>query len=223
MDKTLVIGNWKSHKTTGESLDFLKELKIHTVDVAVFSSKTVVLCPAFTSLSLCASFIKDNNLSIKLGAQHVSSFPEGSYTGEVNAKQIKEFAEYVIVGHSESRRDFHESDQDLEKQAEEANSTNLKVIFCVQDASTPIPQGVKIVAYEPVGAIGTGNPDTPENAENIISQIKSKRPDIEIFLYGGSVTGDNVKSFTQKSDISGVLVGGASLSVSQFLHIIHNA
>jgi triosephosphate isomerase len=98
----------------------------------------------------------------------------------------------------------------------------LNPIFLIQGKETPIPEGVKIVAYEPIFAIGTGNPDTPESAEMTAAAIKANRGYLTV-LYGGSVKSVNVKSFTEQPSIDGVLVGGASLDAEELLKIIQNA
>lgn len=110
----------------------------------------------------------------------------------------------------------------LEKKVAMAIKYGLIPIFLVQGEETPIPQGVGIVAYEPMFAIGTGNPDTPERADEVSQKIKANRSNLQV-LYGGSVRSENVKSFTEKLNIDGVLVGGASLEAEEFLKIIQNA
>ncbi|MBI3070091.1 MAG: triosephosphate isomerase [Candidatus Levybacteria bacterium] len=99
----------------------------------------------------------------------------------------------------------------------------LTPIFCIQNEDTFIPEGVKIVAYEPVEAIGTGNPDTPENAEKVARVIKNTHKDVMYVLYGGSVTSANISGFTKMPSIDGALVGGASLDAKEFTKIIQNA
>ena len=160
-------------------------------------------------------------INIKIGAQNVSPFGEGAYTGEINAKQIKDFAEYVLIGHSERRKNFAETDDMLKKKTEISMNNGLKPIFLVQSKNAIIPQGVEVVAYEPVFAIGSGNPDTPENADEVAGVLKSEN-EYQV-LYGGSVTPENVRNFTSKANINGVLVGGASLDPEEFYKIIENA
>jgi triosephosphate isomerase (TIM) len=153
----------------------------------------------------------------------ISPFDEGAYTGEINGNQIREFADYVIIGHSERRKNFAETDEMLSQKVQRAIECSLTPIFCVQGSDTPIPDGVTLVAYEPIFAIGTGNPDTPENAEAVIKTIKEKNPSVKYVLYGGSVTPEGVGGFTQKPLIDGVLVGGASLLSDKFVQIIKNS
>ncbi len=222
MKKLLIVANLKSYKTEDEAKEWLKVFeKIKDSDEDL-SGKEIVICPSFTLLSLFHSCILDNNLPVKVGAQNVSPFDEGAYTGEVNAKQIKDFTELVLVGHSERRKNFNETDTELIKKVELSLEYGLKPVFLVQGSDNLIPQGIEIIAYEPIFAIGTGTPDTPENANQIASAIKSKNNTYQI-LYGGSVTSENVKSFTSMPNINGVLVGGASLDAEEFIKIIQNA
>lgn len=219
MKKTFIIANWKSNLTSLEANSWLAGLKIEDLGL---TNKEIIICPSFTALPILKSLIINRKSSIKLGAQDLSPFDEGAYTGEVNGKQIKEFAEFVIIGHSERRKNFSESDDILFKKVELANKYGLTPIFCVQGKEIQIPSNSNIVAYEPVNAIGTGHPDTPESAEKIASFFK-KNYNVQHVLYGGSITSKNVKEFTQMPNIDGVLVGGASLDAQEFYTIIENA
>lgn len=178
--------------------------------------ENVVICAPFTILSALhtAPFI--------MGAQDVSEFPEGAYTGEVSARQIKEFADWVIIGHSERRKYFSETDSVLQKKVDQAKKVGLKIIYCVPDVATIVPQAIDVVAYEPVWAIGTGKTDTPENANGVISNIKA-RTRVTTAIYGGSVVPANVASFVSQPAIDGVLPGGASLDPQKFAALIANA
>lgn len=215
MKSLLLVANFKSNKTVSEAKTWLGEF---SEDFSPGPEKEIIICPSFTALSA----LSERNQAIKLGAQDISPFPEGAYTGEVNNMQIKEFADYVLIGHSERRENFNEDENLLKKKVEEALKVELKVIFCVQDKEQNIPQGVEIIAYEPVSAIGTGNPATPENAQMVSSELKKKVPGA-VVLYGGSVTPENIRDFTQKPDIHGVLVGGASLDAKEFAKIARGA
>lgn len=212
MKNILIAGNWKSNKTVVEAEAWLKSFTIKQERVQV------VLFAPFTLLS----FLKMHGGSrFELGAQDVSPFESGSYTGEVHAKQIAEFAQWVIVGHSERRKYFNEDDELLSKKTIRAKEAGLKVIYCVPDEKTVVPQGVDVVAYEPVWAIGTGKTDTPENANAVITTIKKRTP--ARVIYGGSVTAENVASFVSQPAIDGVLPGGASLDAKHFGRLIENA
>jgi triosephosphate isomerase len=222
MNKLLIVANLKSYKTQSEALEWLEKFKIIKQDENTLNDKEIIICPPFTLFYLFDSFFLDNDIKVQLGAQDVSQFDEGPYTGEINAKQIKEFVNYVLIGHSERRKNFNEEEQILSKKTDLSLQNNLKPIFCVQNKETPIPSGVTILAYEPVFAIGSGNPDTPQNAEEVAKSFWDKNNSMTI-LYGGSVTSENVKSFTKEQTIGGVLVGGASLEAEEFIKIIKNA
>lgn len=220
MKNLLIVANWKENKTKNEAMDWFGKFKGEEVSL---ENKEIVVCPSYTLLAKAKYLISENNLEIKIGAQDVSRFEKGAYTGEVSATQIKEFADYVIIGHSERRKNFAEDDEMLEKKVSESTSFSLIPIFCVSSSNMEIPQGVTIVAYEPIEAIGTGNPDTPENANFVAKEIKNSNQQVLQVLYGGSVTAANVNSFTKMENIDGVLVGGASLDASTFLEITKNA
>ena len=210
MKPLVIAGNWKSNKTVAEANEWLRKYQVE--------NKTIIVCVPFTLLPVLAS----KKPPFQLGAQDVSPFGEGAYTGEVNARQIKEFAEWVIIGHSERRKNFGETDGILAKKVEQAKSAGLKIIYCTPDDSTVIPKGVDVVAYEPVWAIGTGKSDTPKNANAVIANIKAKSQ-VTTVIYGGSVTADNVASFVTQPAIDGVLPGGASLDPEKFAALIANA
>lgn len=222
MSQVFIVANLKSYKIESEAKKWLEEfLEIKSYE-SKFENKKIIICPSFTLLPLFSSFVKENSLLVELGAQNVSPFDEGAYTGEVNARQLKDYCNYVLVGHSERRNNFNETEQLLGKKTELALKYQLMPIFCIQNNNNDIPQGVNIVAYEPTFAIGSGNPDTPENADLISSSVNSKENKYNI-LYGGSVNSGNVGSFTKMPNISGVLIGGESLNAKEFIEIIKNA
>lgn len=212
-----IVANFKSYKTENEAKIWLEEIKSSQLP----TDKKIIVCPPFTLLPLFKSYIQEQALPISLGAQNLSQFDEGPFTGEENAKQVKEFADFVLIGHSERRRNFNETEDILTKKTEAAIKNNLNPIYLVQSEKEPVPDGVVIVAYEPVFAIGSGTPDTPENADKVAMELKQKK-ELEI-LYGGSVNSENVKAFTSMPNISGVLVGGSSLLAAEFLKVVENA
>lgn len=217
MKSLFIVANWKSNKTLSEVKEWVEKLPVNVSSV----DREVIICPSFTLLSDLKNLAINKNLKIEIGAQDVSAFEQGQYTGEVNAAQIKDFAKYVLIGHSERRKNFKETNQTLEQKVAMAKNYNLVPIFCIQGNDTYIPSGVEVVAYEPFFAIGTGNPDTPENAEEIGSMIKQKG--FKTFLYGGSVNLENVKTFTSMPSIDGVLIGKASLDPLEFSKIIESS
>lgn len=219
MKDLYIVANWKENKSEEEALDFLEEFsKVYQPRPNV----NVVICPSYLSLPAVSNFIKDHDIVVETGTQDISKLSEGAHTGEVSAIQASEFAVYSIIGHSE-RRKLGETDEDISKKVELAVKYNIKPIVCVINENVPIPDGVKIVAYEPIEAIGTGNPDTPENANRVAAEIKSKHNEVLHVLYGGSVTSINVHNFCEMENIAGVLVGGASLDPAEFSSIIKNA
>lgn len=219
-----LIGNWKANKNLTEVEEWFKTF------ADLFNQKRpdwsnnleVVICPPFVYLQKTSVLIKNYSLPIKLGAQDVAPFGNGPYTGEVIASQLSELVEYVIIGHSERRKNFGESDEILSEKVKQANAAGLKIIYCVPDDQTIIPKSISIVAYEPVWAIGSGKPETPTNASQVAKVIKNN-PKVTAVIYGGSVKPDNVVSYLEAADISGVLPGGASLDPLQFWQIIVNA
>jgi triosephosphate isomerase (TIM) len=221
MKKLFIIANWKSYKTTQEANEWLQNFA--NANLQHKEEKQAIVCAPFTLLPLLKSYTDEVVLPIKIGSQDVSPFEEGAYTGEVHAAQIKEFAEYAIIGHSERRNYFKEDDDLLTKKVEVALKNGLTPIFCVQDENTAIPQGVTLVAYEPIFAIGSGTPDTPENAEKVIKTIKEKNSGVTYVLYGGSVKPENIRTFTESLSIDGALVGGASLDAEKFIQLIENS
>lgn len=222
MKKTFIIANWKSNKTESEAKDWLSKVSTFKDPTLNLSDKEIIVCPSLVDLSAMKKIIDEQILPIKLGAQDISPFDEGAYTGETNGKQIREFAQFVLIGHSERRKNFGENDEILFKKVDLAGKYGLTPIFCVQGIETKTPSNIAVVAYEPVNAIGTGHPDTAQSAEEVASFFK-KTYNVQYVLYGGSVTSKNVKEFTQMISIDGVLVGGASLDAQEFYTIIQNS
>lgn len=212
MKSIFIVANWKSNKTVAEAEIWLESFKPPVTD------RTVIICAPFTLLHL----LHERKSGFELGAQDVSPFGEGAFTGAINARQLKELVSWVLIGHSERRKYFGETDETLAQKVTQAKAAGLRVLYCVQDEKTPIPGGVEAVAYEPVWAIGTGKTDTPPNANGVITAIK-KTSNVPIVLYGGSVSGGNIASFVSQPSIDGVLVGGGSLDPDIFVQILANA
>ncbi len=222
MKKLFLVANWKSNLGRSETVTWFETIAQSNTDLASHPEKIVIICPPFLLLPRAKQSLQEKELPIALGAQNISPFGEGAYTGEVNAKEVKEYADYTIIGHSERRQLFAESNELLEKKVALALENGLTPIFCVQGKDTPVPAGVTIVAYEPITAIGTGTPDTPENADGVAAALRLANPQVVAVLYGGSVKPDNVATFTAKEHIDGVLVGGASLKAEIFSQLIAN-
>lgn len=210
----LVVANHKANKTWDDLAVWLEQVSQAINDF----QGTVVVCPSMVFISETSPKTKDLGSKLKVGSQDISQFEKGAYTGEVAASQIADLVTYAIIGHSERRQHFQETDELLKTKVQNAKRANITPIFCVQDENTQVPGGVDIVAYEPVFAIGTGTPDTPQNAKSLSRKLKAKGK--YTVLYGGSVHPNNVKSFIQKGIIDGVLVGSASLDAEKFISLL---
>lgn len=224
-EKTIwIIANWKSNKSISEALDWLSKAgpQIPKID-----NLRVVICPTFSCLSEIKKTIQVGNFPIMLGSQDLSPFGMGAYTGEESAALLKELIDISIVGHSERRKNFLEDDQLIAKKVEQAIGNNITPFLCVQSEDTPVPQNCQMVAYEPIWAIstgltntpGAGKADTPESANRVAGVLKQKHGDQLEVIYGGSVNSQNVGGFITQKNISGVLVGNASLDAEEFVKI----
>jgi triosephosphate isomerase len=182
MKKLFIIANWKSNKIRSDVDKWMHDFSENIDSTGDISGKVIIVCPSFTLLEHSNYQKEKLKLPIQIGAQNVSPFEEGAYTGEIASGQLKELVGYVIIGHSERRQNFSESEELLDRKVQMAKKHNLKVIFCVQNDQTEVPDDIDLVAYEPVEAIGTGNPDTPENAENVAKSIKQKNPGVKFVL-----------------------------------------
>jgi triosephosphate isomerase len=235
MKKTLIVANWKENLTATQAKGWVDELNRELgmsasgdpSDLRNYGKAEIVVCPPFILIPLLhSSFIIHNSL-FHLGAQDVSKFEGGQYTGEVSAKMLKDFVDYVIVGHSERRRHFGETDEDVSRKIEQCLKYNLTPIVCVSKIEEvgggKWDVGKTIFAYEPLAAIGTGEPDTPENANDFAQKIKAEIGQNVRVLYGGSVTAENVQAFVSQSDIDGILVGKASLDAEEFVRLCNSA
>lgn len=216
--KPLVVANLKANKTWEEVSSWLDQ-------VAPASSSfagTIIFCPPLPFLIPANQKIKSANWRIKLASQDVSRFEQGAYTGEVAASQIVEIVAYAIIGHSERRQNFNETEEVLAQKVENSQKAGIEPIFCIQGPQNQIPQAVNIVAYEPPAAIGTGKADSPQNAQGVSQKLKAKGN--YTVLYGGSVSGQNVQAFLEKDVIDGVLVGATnSLDPAKFIEVIQSA
>lgn len=222
MDKNIwIIANWKSNKTIAEALEWIAQVGPHLPrGGSSVGELKVVVCPNFSSLSEVKKAITVSGFPILVGSQDLSAFEIGAYTGEESASLIKELVSLSIIGHSERRENFAETDEIVSKKVKQAIDNSITPLVCVQGLETPIPVGTKLVAYEPIFAIGTGHPDTPANANEVAKSLKEKHGQDLIVLYGGSVTHENAKAFIQQEEINGVLIGKASLDTEEFIKIV---
>lgn len=214
-----IIANFKSNKSISESIAWVEAVgpKLEKRDDLV-----VVVCPPFTDLSEVKHAVTVGHYPLQVGSQDLSPFDEGAYTGEESANLLKDVVSFAIIGHSERRQNFNETNEQVAEKVHQALSVGITPVVCVQGADTPIPDQSPIVAYEPIFAIGSGQPDTPQNANNVADQIKQSHPQTAV-LYGGSVNEENLKAYLEQPMIDGCLIGGATLDPEQFLKIIEVA
>lgn len=218
----LIVANFKSYLTFPEAKNWLETFSKSNYQ---YKDKKVILCPSFTLLALFKDFIDKRKLPIELGAQNISRLPEGPHTGEVNGAQIKDFANYVMVGHSERRGSFGEDESVIEEKIKMSIDYNLTPLLFVQNENTLIPNGVDTIVYEPPGSISTvsgGIPDDPKDVSETVDKLRGKYS-FKYVLYGGSVNSENVSMFTKLSNIDGVVPGRASLDPVEFFKIVENA
>ncbi len=216
--KTLwIIANWKSNKNITEALDWVS---VVGPNLPRKPNLKVVVCPQFTELEEVKKQVLVNNYPLLVGSQDLSPFAEGAYTGEEAAQDLKTFASLAILGHSERRKNFSETDQMVAEKVTQADKAGITSLVCVQAKETPVPAGCKLIAYEPIFAIGTDKPDTPQNASEVATAFKQKYgQDLEV-LYGGSASSDNCLAFIKQDNISGLLIGHKSLDSEEFVKIV---
>lgn len=246
---TVIVGNWKMHKTIDETVEFIKQLMPRIKE----STAKIYLAVPFTVISAAADEAKGSNIVI--GAQNMNDATEGAFTGEIAGKMVVDAgAKFVILGHSERRRYFNETDEFINRKVKRALADGLEAILCIGETAEEREadetenvlkkqlttglegiskeQAVKVsVAYEPVWAIGTSKIATPEIAQEahafirkMLSEIwDSEIADRIVIQYGGSVKPEYVKELIEKPDIDGFLVGGASLSLESFVAIVNNS
>jgi len=244
MRNWIVAGNWKMHNTIGESIALAQAIKEGSKDI---KNGEVIIAPPFTSLYSVGVAIKGSQVS--LAAQNMHYEDKGAFTGEIAPGMLKDVGcAYVLLGHSERRKYFHETDEDINSKVKKALAIGLKPILCVGETEDERVKGVTqlvvekqikkalsgvdkidkvVIAYEPVWAIGTGKVATSAQAEEVHSFIrgilKKLYGDVSQsirILYGGSVTKDNIGELIGMENIDGALVGGASLKPEAFLGII---
>ena len=242
MRKPIIIGNWKMNKLSKEAIDFVKAVDGNLHDGADFG-----IAPAYTALA--AAVEHASNLIV--AAQNVHYQPNGAYTGEISIEMLKELnIDWVILGHSERRQYFNETDAEINKKVKACLEHGLTPIVCVgelleefeagkteevvrrqvHDCLVGVEGNVQsiVVAYEPVWAIGTGKSATVEIAQNTCALVRDELKKVfneEVaeairIQYGGSVKPSNIKEYMAQPDIDGALIGGASLKVDSFLEIV---
>lgn len=217
MKQPQIIANWKSNKTLKQTQEWFAE--IHSLLLSTSYTTEVIICPPFPLLPVCKDLLKQYHLSWKLGAQDVSCFDQGRHTGEVSAVLLKDFVEYVLIGHSERRKQLDETDEMLAEKVRQVQNVSLEPLYFAQTVHTPIPLTVTTVVYEPPGSISPAPPDSPEDVEKA-AQILRQQKHITSVLYGGSVTPENIASFMNLSYIDGIIAGQASLDPVLFAKLV---
>lgn len=250
MRKPLIAGNWKMNANHLDAIQMIQKLS-YRLDVGDHSRVDVVVCPPFTALRSAQTVIEVDHLLIELGAQNCHWESSGAYTGEISPAMLAKLAvSYVIVGHSERRQLFEESDSDVNRKLKAVLAAGMTPILCVgetedereaglteervgsqvrlglQGVSTEAIAGL-VIAYEPIWAIGTGRTASADDAGEVCAYVRrtvgdawGSAMDDVRILYGGSVKPGNIAGLMAKRSIDGALVGGASLDPDTFASIV---
>ncbi len=242
--KPVIAGNWKMNTTPAEGRELAAAIAAGSKN---HPGVEVIICPPFTGLAQAADAVSGS--AVEVGAQNVSSEESGAFTGEVSVSMLAGLATHVIVGHSERRAMYCETDEAVAAKAVTAHATGLTPILCVgEDLETRksgdavaavrgqlrasldgyTGWGSLLVAYEPVWAIGTGAAASPQQAQEIVGELRQELSSLAgadaaeaiRILYGGSVNATNIGPFIDRPDVDGALVGGASLKPDEFLRIV---
>jgi triosephosphate isomerase len=240
----LIAGNWKMHKTVADTRAFIDVLRARTLPLDAVDA---VICPPFTALEAAQPLLAGTGIG--LGAQNMNWAPEGAFTGEISAPMLVELGvRWVVLGHSERRALFGELDLRVNEKIQAALAHDITPIVAVGETADEHAAGLArrrveaqvraafdgfppeqvarcLVAYEPIWAIGSGQPDTPESANAIMGAIRVAVDGLQDarVLYGGSVKPDNVADFVAQPNIDGGLVGGASLDPVSFAALLDGA
>jgi triosephosphate isomerase len=244
--KPFVAGNWKMNKTAAEARELVAAMLAPLREITGVEK---VLCPPSTSIPAVSAALAGTDIGV--GAQNMHWEEKGAFTGELAPNMVKEFCGYVIIGHSERRALFAETDEQVNRKLRAAMKVGLVPIVCVGETLDEYESGrtgevvsrqIKlgfadvdsasasriVIAYEPVWAIGTGKASSGENANGVVRQvIRSAFSDTIAqsvrVLYGGSVTAVNASEFFSQPEIDGALVGGASLKPDEFVAIVKSS
>lgn len=250
MRKKMMAGNWKMHANHLEAIQMVQKLS-YRLDPADYERVEVVVCPPFTSLRSVQTVIESDHLAIRLGAQNCDWHDEGPFTGEIAAPMLSKLSvRYVIVGHSERRQLFGETDEIVNQKTNAVLANGMTPIICVGETEAERDAGEAeakvaaqvqaaiagldpevvaslVVAYEPIWAIGTGRTASADDAGAMCTFAREQIRDTAYgaadstrILYGGSVNPGNVAGLMAKKDIDGGLVGGASLDPDTFASVI---
>ena len=241
MRKVVIAGNWKMYKNQSEAKAFFSEFPKHLKAIA---DQQIVICVPYTNLALLQTILPSVSCpSLSIGAQNVHWADNGAFTGEIAAPMLVELGiKYAIIGHSERRQFFGETDDTVNKRIKAAQANGITPILCVGEskqqrdanetetwifsqlanALVNVDQNNLIIAYEPIWAIGTGDTCQSSEANRVIGLIRSKLINQDVSIqYGGSVKADNIDEIMAQPEIDGVLVGGASLDPAGFARIVN--
>jgi len=233
MRKRFIVGNWKSNKTIAEAKEWLEKFKLLNLQYSS-EEKEVIVCPPFTLLSEMKKFIEENNLPIKLGVQNVSPFAEGAYTGEISAREATDYVTHALIGHSERRKYFHETNEDVLLKIKQLLENSITPVLCISDSKqlefyvkeddVLVKNADKIIfVYEPPSAISGGGAFHTVDSEEVntnAAELEKIIGKAMITLYGGSLNPDNAAEIFKLDHIHGGLPGQASLDPETFLQII---
>jgi triosephosphate isomerase (TIM) len=250
MKKMLIAGNWKMNTNLFESQKLVEYIAGGIMNKSLKSK--VLVCPPYVNIAIVRDVVKEKN--ILLGAQNCDWHPKGAFTGEVSISMLQYLdCSYIIIGHSERRAYYHETDEIVNKKVLAVLDSGLNAIMCIgetlderkseqtfQVLERQIVNGLKdikienidnlVIAYEPVWAIGTGLAATPEQVQEahafikkVLCEVLGQEAKNIMVLYGGSVTAKNAQSIFELQDVNGGLIGGASLDPEAFLSIINTA
>ena len=219
-----LLANWKFYKGHAEDHawnDFLLNEYTYHPDLVIGLAVNFLILP-----SLSEKLRSLGTKNVVLIAQDVSPFPRGSYTGAIAADMLKNMADYVIVGHSERRRYFHESGQDVINKISETVDAGLGAVVCLENADSSLltdtlkDQGTKniILAYTPADTINFNIPESPQKVTSEVARLAQTLPGLPI-VYGGKINESNISEYAGVKGLSGVFVGAASLDVRRFLKL----
>lgn len=225
MKSVVVLGNWKSNKSRTEAQAWIEGFTplISTLP----KNLQLILCPAFHHLDLFLS----GGFSQYLGVQNVSRYETGAYTGEIAARMLAGDVRFAMIGHSERRKNFGETDDIVAEKINQCKAANIIPIVCVSQSSevqklkelvVDFGNSDGMLLYEPLYAVGSGKAQSPQEANSVAKEFIDIAGSVKI-LYGGSVTPENVSSYTGQNFLSGVGVGGASLDPITFTKLVANA
>ncbi len=224
VDRRFLVANWKCHKDSDEAKRWFDAF---AEEYRPRENFTVIIAPTFLCLENISTYLKELNLpSVYLAAQDVSSFPRGGYTGAIAADMLKGMVDYVIVGHSERRRYFHETSQDVSNKVLEAVEMNITPIVCVDSSYAQSQLTVLndldtrrvIIGYGPVEALNFNIPQKPDKVEEAIAFISEIHPRYPV-IYGGALHQESAAEYSSINGVSGLFVGSASLDPKHFVQI----